>query len=92
MAYFDSPKNRAIWSKELETLREEREARAQGKEAIRRPDPSKTSEQDTAMREPITFEQLVREEREASGKPERTPKMTEPTIERTVEKDMAMSR
>ena len=30
MAYFDSPKNRALWNKELNELRKQRELRAQG--------------------------------------------------------------
>ncbi len=30
MAYFDSPKNRAMWNKELKQLREEKERRAAG--------------------------------------------------------------
>lgn len=30
MAYFDSPKNRALWDKELNELRKEKEARAKG--------------------------------------------------------------
>lgn len=32
MAYFDSPKNRALWDKELAELRKQKEARAKGTE------------------------------------------------------------
>lgn len=32
MAYFDSPKNRALWDKELAELRKQKEARAKGGE------------------------------------------------------------
>ena len=32
MSYFDSPKNRALWEKELATLRKIKEARANGSE------------------------------------------------------------
>lgn len=92
MAHFDSPKNRAIWNKELNELREEREARAQGKVAIRKPEQAESTETGPTMRERISFEQLVEEERAVSGRRERVPAMTEPVAERSMESSMDLSR
>lgn len=63
MGYFDSPKNKALWNKELSRLRQEREARKRGepsesvetrKEQMR--------EAEGPKKERVTYQQLLAEE------------------------------
>lgn len=65
MAYFDSPKNQAIWKIELASLRKEREERAKGNYK-----PQKTvqtaRQADGAHRRQISFAELSRQEGEAA--------------------------
>ena len=68
MAYFDSPKNKAIWKKELEGLRVERARREENgfkPEAIDRSVTEKTAER--PGRRKINLAQLEAIEREAGG-------------------------
>jgi len=69
MAYFDSPKNRALWKKELESLRAERERRAANGfkpvEEEKAPEVEKAVERKGSKL--INLEQLEAIEREAGG-------------------------
>ena len=63
MGYFDSPKNRAIWNRELDRLKEEKELRRQGLSGSR----AAQEKEDTKPRqahpgERITFRQLLADE------------------------------
>ena len=62
MAYFDSPKNRAKWNKELDELRSLKKAREEGlsDEAVRKAVARDTG---TAVRERVTYQELLAEER-----------------------------
>ncbi len=70
MAYFDSPKNRAIWKKELDALKAEKERRALNGY---RPEEAEMHERtqvrtaDRPGRRRINLEQLEAIEREAGG-------------------------
>lgn len=65
MAYFDSAKNRALWSKELSELRQEKERRTA--EGYSPNDEKKEYKSDHPHRVRITFAQLEREEAFARG-------------------------
>lgn len=75
MAYFDSPKNRAIWNKELQALRAERERRAKNgfKPTEKRETMAVQNEQQKQQRalrpgsRRINLEELERIERESGG-------------------------
>ena len=59
MAFFDSPKNRAIWNRELGALREERERRAREGYKPQAQDSSKKAyESENPLRKRITLSQL----------------------------------
>lgn len=63
MAYFDSPKNRAIWEKELASLRRERERRAsEGYTPDEEGALNKAEE--NPLRKRVTLEELERQESE----------------------------
>lgn len=68
MAYFDSPKNRAMWNKELAGLKAEKEERAkngyQAKSAVK--NVNKESK-DNPRRRKINLKELERIEMEANG-------------------------
>ena len=63
MGYFDSPKNRAFWNRELAGLKEERELRKKG---LSGPERERSARQEDAYhgprRELVTFKQLMAEE------------------------------
>ena len=63
MAYFDSPKNRAFWQKELEGLKKQREAYMNGgEEAVNsQSSPQKSMSKNGYLCEEIIFEQLNEE-------------------------------
>ncbi|MCR5118464.1 MAG: hypothetical protein K6B44_02445 [Lachnospiraceae bacterium] len=68
MAYFDSPKNKAIWKKELEGLRAERARREENgfrPETVEKAEVQKSA--DRPGRRRINLEQLEAIEREAGG-------------------------
>lgn len=65
MAYFDSAKNRALWSKELSGLRQEKERRAM--EGYTPEEEKKGYKPDHPYRVRITFAQLEQEEALARG-------------------------
>lgn len=81
MAYFDSPKNRALWNKEMSILRQERQKRREGVEFPRRPAEGlaqvvvpqagrQVSERQAAanpQRIRSSYEELAAEERLATG-------------------------
>lgn len=61
MSYFDSPKNRAMWKKEMAKLRSEREIRKSG--GLKQPEvQQEDTAQDTVKREPTNLRELMREE------------------------------
>jgi len=66
MAYFDSPKNRALWDREIKSLTAQRELRKNN------PLAAVTIEQVQAFerpsRIPVTLEQLIKAENEATKK------------------------
>lgn len=65
MAYFDSAKNRALWSKELSELKQEKERRAV--EGYSPNNEKKEYKPDHPYRVRMTFAQLEREEALARG-------------------------
>lgn len=64
MAYFDSPKNRAIWEKELAGLRRKKELAAKQTGEIEASALSRETIREPMDRIPITFEQLIQEAQE----------------------------
>ena len=66
MSYFDSAKNRVMWQRELETLRKERQRRAE--EGYDPSQKQETLKNNFSNRVRISFAQLEKEEAEASGK------------------------
>jgi hypothetical protein len=86
MAYFDSPKNRALWNKELDQLRDLREARKNGldDESVKRA----TRSSSDPFRERTNFNELMAEER--AGKPRSFSRTkSTPTLSRERENTMA---
>lgn len=88
MAYFDSPKNRAIWERELVGLRAEKERRANGDYSY-----SKSSEEKSVSREKsvsipgrtrTSYNELLIEEAEAS----KAARKTKRTREKSMDIDM----
>ena len=68
MAYFDSPKNRALWEIELKKLREEKELRSQNKGAdLTRLKEERLQKQAEAVRKKTSYKELVKEEEAARG-------------------------
>lgn len=67
MAYFDSSKNRALWEIELAALKKERAAREAGRRGAAA---EQVVQKRTLGREPVrmTYQDLLREEAEASRK------------------------
>jgi chorismate mutase len=86
MAYFDSPKNRAFWSRELDQLRTLREARKNGldDESVKRA----TRTRGDPFRERTSFRELMAEERAGKRRPFEFAK-TSPTLSKEREKSMA---
>ena len=95
MSYFDSPKNRAIWERELKALRVEKERRA--REGYRpqpaRPEKAVKPREENPFRRRVTLAELERAEHEEirarrAKRPQRTqgtPKrQREPGMERTL--------
>lgn len=72
MAYFDSPKNRALWAKELATLRKEKERRAEcvkngidplaGKKSAAAEAKKEKAVTKNPLRERTSYKELLREE------------------------------
>ena len=69
MSYFDSPKNRALWSKELEALKKQKERRAQGLDEKANVIQSEAEQpaamsynSSNVMRERTSYKELLREE------------------------------
>jgi hypothetical protein len=98
MAYFDDPKNKQGWAEAMVMLRKERERRAAGGE------PTDVSAmrgftQSDPEREPVSFEQLVEEERleRAGGKSRGKEREAEPelsfetAVEKAIEREDEMT-
>ncbi len=68
MAYFDSPKNRALWEIELKKLREEKEFRSQNKGLdLAHLKEDRLQKQMDAVRKKTSYKELVMEEEAARG-------------------------
>ncbi len=67
MAYFDSPKNRAMWEKELKSLRQEKARRQQQGFAPDAATQKTAFSADVQMVRRISLEELVTMQREAEG-------------------------
>lgn len=95
MAYFDSPKNRALWAKELATLRKEKERRAEcvkngidplaGKKAAAEAKKEKTVTK--VLRERTSYKELLREE--AAELRSKKTSMTGRTVQKTKTAEMS---
>lgn len=70
MAYFDSPKNRALWEKELAVLRRKREQAAKQSVEMEPQHYPKESIRKETGRIPITFEQLLQDIHKYNTKPD----------------------
>lgn len=66
MAYFDSPKNRAMWELELEDLKKLKADFASGKLTEAQAVPVK-KDNATESRKPISFDQLMKEDKVLSA-------------------------
>lgn len=68
MAYFDSPKNKAMWERELNSLRAEKERRANGEYpgANRMNEEAKEASMSNPNRVKISYKELLREENQAN--------------------------
>lgn len=93
MSYFDDPKNKAAWDKELAALKKEKEARisrmaaAGEKQERSMHEPAFESERDisdTPTREKITYAQLLMEESMAIQAKKST------TAQRTLQKEASL--
>lgn len=89
MAYFDSPKNKALWNRELNDLRKKKELRAQGldtsfNEEVIKEQKQKDYETNLLNREPVTYKELLQEETEAVKQAKKSVGMTK-KIEKTKE-------
>jgi hypothetical protein len=86
LAYFDSPKNRALWNKELDQLRDLREARKNGLDdaSVKRA----TRMNSDPLRERTNFNELMAEER-AEKRRSPSPAKSSPTLSRERENTMA---
>ena len=65
MRYFDSPKNRAFWEREMVTLRRKREERQSGKYPEREKEQEKTKKENNFNRIRVTYEELLKMEADA---------------------------
>lgn len=68
MAYFDSPKNRAIWEVELGKLRKEKADFAAGKQRDTREKARTSRKAEASRRRPVTLQQLEKEEAMEAGR------------------------
>lgn len=71
MAYFDSPKNRALWERELAGLKEEKRLRQSGISPKGKPEMKKQEEVarvNTPYRTRTSFQELMKEETESLRK------------------------
>lgn len=88
MAYFDSPKNRAMWEREMVGLRAERERRANGdysfQKANNEPSVSKEKSASIPGRTRTSYNELLKEEAEAS----KAARKTKRTREKSMDIDM----
>lgn len=86
MAYFDSPKNKALWNKELNELKKQRELRAQGLEnaatekAVKH-ETKRAIQHEGPEREKISYKELLAEET-ASIQNAKKSKIAEKKLER----------
>ncbi len=93
MAYFDSPKNKAMWERELDELRKMRELRKNQPEAFSVEKSSENSKLHESSRVPMTLEDLMEEENLVTRKPSREVRL-EPTMEKekVMEKEKDMEK
>ncbi len=89
MGYFDSPKNRAMWKRELEQLRQQREARknASREETFTTQKVRQAERQVNhhPLRERVTYDQLLREERTHAAGMHRSAAKTAPVVSKQKE-------
>lgn len=88
MAYFDSPKNRALWERELTGLKEEKRLRQSGLSPKAKPDIKKQEEAaklNTPYRTRTSFQELMKEESESLRKPR-------PERSRSMERSQSMKK
>ena len=100
MAYFDSPKNRALWEKELAGLRKEKERRAKGgsleedikgENNIDMPVTERSQQrnmENSSYREKTSYQELLKEEMEMINSKKKTKDMTL-KVEKTKQKEIA---
>lgn len=91
MSYFDSPKNQALWKKELSDLKKQKELRKQGldKPIAKSDEPSVATERSyNKNREKTSYQELLREEAEAvkSARAEKKERMAQRVRTRETEK------
>lgn len=97
MAYFDSPKNRALWAKELATLRKEKERRAEcvrngidplaGKKAVEAEAKKEKAVTKNVLRERTSYKALLREE--AAELKSKRASVTGRTVQKTISAEMS---
>lgn len=75
MAYFDSPKNKAMWEKEIARMETERERRKENGYKVEADDVKKS--EDRPLVRLISFEELGRKVRMKKGLAEKENQMTE---------------
>ena len=89
MGYFDSPKNRAMWKRELEQLRQQREARKNGFReeafAAQKVQRAERQAEQHPLRERVTYDQLLREERAHAAGMHRSAAKTAPAVSKQKE-------
>ena len=84
MRYFDSPKNRAFWEKEMVSLRRQREERASGK-VPEQQKACKAQAKENPYRIRVTYEELLKMEADAISA-EREKRRKYPAKEKTADK------
>ncbi len=67
MAYFDSPKNRAMWERKMAGLREEKQRRKENGYTPEKKEQKRADEAENPFRKKIGLERLEQMERESSG-------------------------
>ncbi len=85
MAYFDSPKNRAMWEKELSGLRQEKQFRAENG-YTKQNQVQKQKESSSPYRVRITFAELLERENMKNGKTQQGGRSRTKAVERSKEK------
>ncbi len=89
MRYFDSPKNKAFWEKEMVVLRKKRAEREAGGYPEQNSKEVQPQKEDSPLRIRVTYEELLKMEAESLGA-EREQRRKRPVKEKSMERSMEL--